>query len=355
MNSDTQDFYGYEHFYREPNVAEKVNGQDKDTEGVLRLKTEYVAELEATIEKLDIEKEKTAKQKAVNDKQKAIKDEKIQELKYQLRDTHRLKNRILDREQTIRYHQANDRAVWLMIKDRQDKAEGHIDKTDERLNLDLKNLKLANIDAVLNEFVEVKGKVPRINPIVVGELPRAEVKIVEQLPIRRYGDLRRILKDRRLENLVVYYFPPQEEDMTKERPIREIAHETIKKELERYDLRREKFFATIYAFERDVYTWFKDEFDSQILSSTGFYDHNVFMEIATNHLTDTETAEHYKNNVKNLRNKFLHNEIPYFPWLTNEVQDNDKPYMCDKIFDVAEAYYTNLLRQIKPRKVEYQM
>ena len=321
MNSDTQDFYGFEHYNREPKVDESVIARNEATEGVLRLKTEYIAELEAKIAILDIEKEKASKQRAVNDKQKVIKDEKLQELKNELRNTHRIKNRILDREQTIRYHQANDRALWLMVKDRQDKAEEHLD-------FELKDLKLANLEAVLNEFVEVKSKVPN-----------TETHIAERLPIRRYGDLRRVLKDRRLPTLIQYYLP-----------LKKIEHETIKKELERYDLRREKFFATIYAFERDVYTWYKDEFNPQTLASSGFYDHNVFMEIATNHLTDRELAEHYKNNVKNLRNKFLHNEIPYFDWLTKEVENESKSvYICDNIFEVAEMYYKNLLKMIKSK------
>jgi hypothetical protein len=355
VNGDTQDFYDYEHFARMPKV-------DENTEGVLRLKTEYVAELESKITELDIEKEKAIKQKAINDKQRKTKDEKLQELKDELRNNHRLKNRILDREQTIRYHQANDRALWLMIKDRQDKA-------DEHLDFDLTDLKLANIEAILNEFTEVKGSVPRIAPIVAGELPRAEVKVVEQLPIRRYGDLRRVLKDRRLENLVAYYFPPQEEDETEERPIYKIEHETIKKDLEQYDLRRSNFFALIHTFEETVYKYYGSEFPRMVngkfdnrafMHNYGkvvkdhekeldYYPHHVFMGIASDHLEDRELAEHYHTNVIQLRNKFVHNEIPYFPWLTKEVENESKSvYICDNIFEVAERYYKELLKMIKP-------
>ena len=72
------------------------------------------------------------------------------------------------------------------------------------------------------------------------------------------------------------------------------------------------------------------------------------MDIATKHLKDAELANHYQSNIKNLRNRFLHNEIPYFDWLTKEVENEREEWMCDKIFDVSERYYTDLLRQVKP-------
>jgi hypothetical protein len=255
-----------------------------------------------------------------------------------LRNAHRHKERILTREQTIRYHQANDRALWLMIKDRQENAE------EKHLDVDLQDLKLVNLETVLDKPINVKGTVPT-----------TDVQIVEELPIRRYGDLRRVLKDRRLATLVTYYDPKKE-----------IEHETIKNEFLTYDLERVKFFEEIYKFEEAVYKAFKDEFppmvngeydDKKFMSKYGvvveerekmkkYYPHNVFMRIATDHLTDKEDAAHYNENVVQLRNKFLHNQIPYFDWLTGEVQNEATPLMCDKIFVVAKRYYKELRRKV---------
>ena len=124
INNDTQDFFGFEHYYQLPKVAENMvqthhqaksmtegsNHKDVDEQREVKLKSEYVAELEAEILKLDEEKESIGRGKPKNNKQEEIRKEKLQGLRDKLRDTHRLKNRILDREQTIRYHQANDRA-----------------------------------------------------------------------------------------------------------------------------------------------------------------------------------------------------------------------------------------------------
>ncbi len=326
VNGDTQDFFGYDHYYQMPKVEENTEGsnhKDVDEKRAVKLKSAYVAELEADILKLDEQKEVIGRGKPKNNKQEEIRKEKLQEMRDKLRDTHRIKNRILDREQTIRYHQTNDRALWLMIKDRQNNASEHMD-------IDLKGVELANLEEVLSKLVTVKG-----------EIPNSQARIIEQLPIRRYGDLRRVLKDRRLANLALYY-----------QPVKEIEHEKIKKEFELYDLGRESFFAEIYNFERNVYTWFKDEFDPDVVRRGGFYEHNIFMDIATHHLTDRTKAEHYNNNVKNLRNRFLHNQIPYFDWLTDEVQNESHDYMCEKIFVVAKRYYTDLLKMIKPKRME---
>jgi hypothetical protein len=331
---DTQDFFGYEHYYQMPRI-------DADTEGVLKLKADYVAELETEIVHLDKQKDALIAQKPKNDTQKEIQKEKIQKLKDALRDAHRHKERILTREQTIRYHQANDRALWLMIKDRQENAE------EQHLDVELKDLKLVNLETVLDTPIQVKGTVPT-----------TDVKIVEELPIRRYGDLRRVLKDRRLATLVTYYHPHQE-----------IEHETIKNEFLTYDLERVKFFKEVYEFEEAVFKAFKDEFpvmvngeydDQTFMSKYGvvvedrekmkkYYPHNVFLHIATDHLTDRDLAAHYNVHVIQLRNKFLHNQIPYFDWLTDEVQNEATPLMCDKIFVVAKRYYKELWRLVIPK------
>ena len=338
---DTQDFFGYEHHYQMPKI-------DENTEGSLKLKSDYVAELEAEILKLDEEKAAIVKLHPKKKNQQDKKEAAFQDLKNKLRDTHRLKERILDREQDIRYHQANDRALWLMVKDRQDKADAQpSDKMNEKhLEIELKDLKLAHLEAVLNESVKVRGQVPK-----------SDVQIVEQLPIRRYGDLRRVLKDRRLANLVKYYHP-----------LKEIEHEKIKTEFESYDLRRVRFFEKMYDFEAKVYQLYTHEFPPMVngvydykafMSRYGkdvkdewdkiknYYPHDVFVAIATDHIADKGLIPHYMSHVVQLRNKFLHNEIPYFDWLTKEVENESKPFMSDKIFDVAERYYKDLVRKAK--------
>jgi hypothetical protein len=342
---DTQDFFGYEHYYLTPKTVE-------NTEGSLILKADYVAALEAKIIELDKQKDALVARKPKNDKDKEKHKEKLQTLRNALRDEHRHKEHILTREQTIRYHQANDRALWLMIKKLQGDKENKDKTTEHHLDLDLDIWQLAQIQDVLNESIEVKGAVPRDSE---QKLPLVDVKIVEKLPIRRYGDLRRVLKDRRLATLVTYYHPHQE-----------IAHDKIKKEFEKYDTQhRVEFFEEVYRFEEAVYKAFKDEFPPttngvydyetfmkpRVAEVKGdrirnYYPHEVFMQIATDHLADRDLAAKYNEKVIQFRNKYSHNQIPYFDWLTDEVQNEATPLMCDKIFVVAKRYYKDLRRLV---------
>ena len=310
LNKECQDFYAYPHFY-----------EDKQF-GKLAEKSKYMIKIEKEIE--SVENEYTDK---FGDKEK-------QDWKNKKKDLERKKDFVLEREQTIRYHQTNDRALWLMIKDRQKNADEHID-------INFVNLELTNIKQILETNTLVKGKVTE------------KYFISATLPIRRYGDLRRVLKDRRLESLVKYYNPEFYDTRIADNKSVEIPMETIVKEFEQYDLRREKFFETIYRFEETIYKYFKTDFTMQLQADI-FYDHKVFMQIAANKLSDTVLADHYKNKVIMFRNKANHNQIPdhtekiFSTWLLNEVQNESTPLYCDKIFNIAECYYNKLLNQILP-------
>ena len=104
LNADTQPFYmpdsetqTFLHYYRKP---------VPNTEGVLIEKTVFMPELETDIQRL-------ADEKRFN---KKLKDDEKQVVKNALQETIRIKDFILEREQTLRYHQTNDRAMWLMVK-----------------------------------------------------------------------------------------------------------------------------------------------------------------------------------------------------------------------------------------------
>lgn len=294
---DTQDFYDLPHIYRT---------KDRDGNEIFLEKsvfmTETVAELNA------LKSERTS----------GYSDDEKMDLKNEKKDAERKKDSVLEREQDIRYQQANDRALWLMILQRQ--------KT-EHLDIDFSNLKLKNIETILDQETTVSGKI-------------ANCKIVDKLPIKRYGDLRRILKDRRLENLVKYY----DDANTNKLETTKIDYAVIKKELEIYDARRVDFFKLIFEFEEKVFNAFKNEFDLTKLDvEGGYFDHEKeILKVATDHLSNFD----YKENVYWLRNKFLHNEIPYYDWLNEDIKKSTQTYYCNKIFDIAENYYKNLLKLI---------
>lgn len=299
LKEDSQDFYNYSHLAKLPREEEQERA-------LWTSKPEYVRKLDEKISNFWDQKKSKGQ----------LNDDEKQKLKFDLRDATRARARILDREQTIRYHQANDRALWLMILDRQKNADEHIE-------IDFAKLSMNGIEKLLSDTVNMQCAVPKTN-----------TSIIDTLPIKRYGDLRRILKDRRLENLVRYYTQPV------------LDHETIKLELEQYDRRRESFFALIYDFESQVFERFESNFDPAVFEEKGFYDHNTYLNIAAGKLRNVHLADHYKNNVIKFRNKFIHNEFPFFGWLEEEVKGKENPLMSDRVFDLAEAYYKDLLKRI---------
>jgi hypothetical protein len=304
LNGDRQEFYNWEHFYNSIFI-DKDSGTDR-----LVAETTYSEQLKAKF--FELKEQKSQGRKLKLDEKQALKDA--------YRDVKEAKRRLLDREQYIRTLQTQDRALWLMIQERQKLASEHLD-------LQLDQLKLKNIEAVLNEPITVRLKI--LN---------SEVAISDQLPIKRYGDLRRVSKDRRLENLMLYY---------QHSGIVEVSHDLIKTELERYDRRREQFFAEVYEFEKGVYEQFAEDFDQNILAKNGYYDHKAYVKNAIKHSSDTPFNVFFNQNVYLLRNKFLHNEFPWFDWLLPEVTRASGELYADRIADIAINYYRKMRKLIQ--------
>lgn len=290
LKEDTQPFYQYERYVT---IWDEAKNKNLVTVGE-RLK--YLA---SEIERLENIKQKT----------KLTDDEK-----YWLKDCKREERKIFDNERLIRYIQSTDRALWLMIKEMVKTRNIGIETWD--------TLKLADIDEIINReiemSIEIHGK-----------------KIKAKLPIRRYGDLRRIAKDRRLKNLFEFWTE------------KEVEYDVIVKELECYDERRDKFFELIYNFEKEIYTKFERDFDSTILEDEEYYDHNEYIKIALSKLPSQEEKDYYSGEkTTELRNKFSHSEIPCSTWLKEAVNNNLDKLTVDKIFDVAEKQYKTLLTLI---------
>jgi hypothetical protein len=305
FKDDTQPFYLLPHYYKH---------RDEETkESVVEERIAYLKNMQSEIVRLEDLKKY---------------DKLYEDEEYELKNYKRDERRFFEHERLIRYIQSTDRALWLMIKERV-KAE-HTNIEDDLLTL-------ADIEKVLD--IELETSISIHNRTITAKLP-----------IRCYGDLRRIAKDRRLESLVKYY----DENTV-------IDYAEIEKELIRYDERRELFFGKIYEFEKKVYTKYMAEFVPLprpviVKGATEmhpFYDHNYYMEVATNHLTDRALADHYKNNVVILRNKPSHNELPDYKssikpdtrWLEPLIDFNAKGYV-NQIFDIAEKYYKDLLALI---------
>lgn len=297
LEDDSQAFYELKHWYR------SILSTDDDASEWVE-KDAYAAALK--------ERRETVRQKKAQGG-KLGKDEKLQ-VKNEYKDLTRAKTRLLDREQHLRSVQADDRALWLMVQQRQAQRSEH-------LEIRFDQLKLHQIESILREPVHVSLAIPDTS-----------LRITDELPLRRYGDLRRVAKDRRLANLARYYEAAGQE---------EIPHDLVKQELERYDRRREAFFATIYHFEQTVHQKFGDAFPHQ--NGHGYFAHHEYVKVAVAHSSDQPFNLFFREQVADLRNKFSHNEFPWYDWLYPEVQARAEPLFADRVFAVAEAYYQRML------------
>jgi hypothetical protein len=141
-----------------------------------------------------------------------------------------------------------------------------------------------------------------------------------------------------LQNLSLYY---------EAAGVKEIPHEQVKKEFEEYDRRREGFFEVVFEFEKQVYKEFTVEFTPDLMEEEGFYKHQVYVDIAVRHSRNTPFNLFFQQQVKELRNKFHHNEFPWYDWLQTEVAKTKGDLYADRIFDLAECYYNDMSQLIR--------
>ncbi len=318
-NGDAQIFYKYDKFYKMPRDKSDPEAPEHTQEGEAYLKS-----LEAEKGLLDKRKEKSKYKKLKKPDQIRIQDIK------------RRKNDILESEEAIRFRLAEDHAMWLLIKE----------KFRLTSSIDFQTIKLAGLRPIENKELHGEEK-DLLNEPVEMKFVRSGVTIVETLPIRRYGDFQRIFNDGRLNELLKYKKHLNNGLDTV------MSLEEIKKEMEAYDRRREAFFKSVYEFEKAVYDYFPLSFPST--ASNNFFNHHIYMDAALAHLPISETdKEHYKNKALQLRNKFLHNQLPgedreIFDWLIYEIE-NENEVNClivDRIFNIAERNYQALIRQIE--------
>lgn len=239
-------------------------------------------------------------------------------------------NRLYEREQVIRYTQALDRVLWFMALDRA------ADRSEE-LNLDFTGLTLRDIETVLTSDINLS---PRIGHVTLND----------RLTIRRYGEMRRILKDRRLDNLLAHFPEPCQ-----------VKHEDIKAAFEEHERRRVPFFERVYKFEQAVFekfaaksTYFSvsTEALAEEGSSKRYFSHWDYLNTAFENLPDGAAFIIEKDKLGNLRNKLIHNEIPLPELLPTPADTSSCVGIVDSIFDQAEGYYDRLLELLGLPKIE---
>jgi hypothetical protein len=243
---------------------------------------------------------------------------------------HFCKKDISESEKEIRYNQQTDQVLWMMLKD--------IFPEGEKIN----NNELTTLDFNNNEENNILNKAYEVSETIYDKYC-----ITDCLPAKRYGEFRKFLKDRRLENLLKYYNSDNK-----------IPREKLVHELENYDLKRKEILELIYNFEKIVHTKYQTE---EIINSlgennlkkyedTGIISHSGYLEFICekfNYELPLKGAEEYSFAV--FRNKLLHNQIPYNAQLADFVNnaDNYETLVTQKLFDIIINVYTNLIETIK--------
>lgn len=244
-----------------------------------------------------------------------------------------LKKEILDTEKTIRYRQSTDRALWLMLH----YMFTHDERTRETTTLNFELNKLQYIGYDNEEFSLFSDEYPFTYEIENKE-HRRKLKVTETMHIRRYGDFRRFFKDRRLKDLILY-FPEEEQTIDRGKLI---------KELDTYEEKREKLFEKFYQFEKLLNEKYGDQISAKIKGTAEYKDHTVYLDFIRQKPALSENVR-FLNDRKfsELRNKILHNQIPVFEWVREEVLNGDtRKTHTERILDIIGDVYDTMIENI---------
>jgi hypothetical protein len=196
---------------------------------------------------------------------------------------------VIENEKRIRFHKANDRLLLSMIR-RLASQMGGFERT-------IDTWQLSNLDNILKEEMEFTLKYPEI-----------DISIYDSaLSFRRYGEFRRLLKDRRIKNLLTHF--------TEEKRISRIR---IEKEIEDYENMRELVFETVYSFEKKLYSLYGSvlikKMDQNYISHREFLD-VYFSKYPLDYLHTEEIIK--------IRNRFYHNQFPENVFVTINTKDSN--------------------------------
>lgn len=176
----------------------------------------------------------------------------------------------------------------------------------------------------------------------------------DHLPIKRYGEFRRLLKDRRL------WSEKKEEENTiysgifQYYPANKILWTTIQTELKYYDDHRHEFIETVFDFEQKLIKHPLCQADLMELKDVRHIDHTKMLMVFEQHFNFPYTAIE----VSKLRNALMHNEVPYRPeWLSQYIQTNDSKSwnkcqnISQQIIEFAKDIYGSMIRELEQNQV----
>lgn len=284
LDGDAHEMYSWNHLYSSGDDPEKQILLDKDT--ILSKIKDKITPIDNTT--------------SIKHDNELIEQKKLR----------RKRSYILEQEELIRKNLTEDRALWIMCNEKI-KSSNILQSTQYSLK---------NLSALLNEEIEQKYEFNN-------------VFIRHRFRIHRYGEIRKILKDRRLSS-ILGHFEHQSE----------LEFMDIVWALEKYENSRVELFQLIYSFERKIYEKF--ESDSIFTSNNSdHHSHMSFLKVAHNNLPDQLKNKFNVNYLIELRNSILHNQFPSKEQISF-TQINDCKSLVTEAFKKIKISYSEWLREL---------
>jgi hypothetical protein len=197
----------------------------------------------------------------------------------------KLWNEFIDNEKVVRLVKAQDILQFLLARE--------ILLSEKVPELAFANTNSAFKLAGINAYAE-QGT---LSVLVSCELKVLNKTITHKLKIKNYGDFVRYTRDRRLKSLFSYPVPD----------IMEL--DQLKRELKLYDDARLEVSFHIQQFEKAMFEKLKPEILAEKENKKG-YDYTDFKEIHDAFVKKFPFLKSESNELKNIRNSFMHNEYP---------------------------------------------
>lgn len=255
--------------------------------------------------------------------------------------------KIKEKEAEILRQQSNDRALFLMLYAMPD-ANGVNRIVKEKAGLCKLGFDLN--DNLLNTEYTVKQTLVRMVNNV-----RVERVVTATLPVKRYGEMRRFLKDRRLDGLLLYYPEGKEiplgtlESSKTALKGEKYSYSNLIDELDVYDRKRNELMESIYEVDRLMAVNFP-LIKKKTKGNVSYYEHYDCLDYAKTNLgLANEVSLLQKERITLLRSKLAHNQIPYEAWICEEIEKMDDPLITSRIINLVASCYDELLLSIKKK------
>ena len=211
-------------------------------------------------------------------------------------------------EKSIRQEKAKDMVLFLMVKDLMLKSK------DITLAENIEQFKLKEIapDSEIGILSQQKTfEVTLQFTEMIDRKLKAENKISKKitatLKYKNYGDFRRFIKDRRLNNLMFFI------------DAETIEKKTLETELEEYDKARIEVFRLVSDFEKVAYPRYKSQLTA---ADDKKNEHGTLLNCFA---TEYPEYQVFIKQIKNIRNAFSHNQYPEYHLFKDVVKQRDFP------------------------------